>query len=318
MINVTRNTHSRLPTRTPALVAAVLLSALITAQAAAPEQAIRDGFEQLRVVLTPRRQAVLAAQVAAQVTTTPLDMGDAFAPGDALITLDTRRFAANQRIARANHEHARAELQRLEKLDMQQTVRRQAEAALNAAEANLTATQRLFKNRHASAIDLAAAQRDVTIARTRMEAALSQAAADLAAARRQLAVAEAQLDLVQYELSSCRVEAPYAGRVARLLVQEHEWVERGRPLMEIVDDTVLRARFLIPADAIAHAAKGKRIAIRIEETGQRVEATISHISPTIDAASRTIELFAEIDNAARTLRPGMNGMIQWDELARTK
>ncbi len=70
---------------------------------------------------------------------------------------------------------------------------------------------------------------------------------EFAKAKADLEVAKANVALAQYKLEACTVRAPYPGRVVKLLVNENEWIEQGQPLIEIVDDRIMRARFYLPS-----------------------------------------------------------------------
>ncbi|MBI5522291.1 MAG: efflux RND transporter periplasmic adaptor subunit [Desulfarculus sp.] len=125
-----------------------------------------------------------------------------------------------------------------------------------------------------------------------------------------LAVAEVNRRFALRGVTLCRVVAPYAGRVEKLFVNEHELVDEGRPLVKIVDDSVLRARIILPSDLFGSLKVGQPMNILIKETGKEVAAKISHISAVLDPASGTFEVYAEVDNAGGAMRSGMTGRLQ--------
>lgn len=281
-------------------------------QSARPPESPTAPRGRVAVVLTPRRQAVLSAEVSARVVAVKHEFGEHFEAGAVLVQLDDALRVANQQVAQAQMTAAQQELTQTETLIAKQTRQRYAAANLEAARANLEATQRLFDDGHASQVDLANARRDVATAQTDVELVAVTSARERIKARRELAVAAGQLQVAQRELAACTIRAPYAGRVARIRVGEHELVDRGTPVIEIVDDTVLLAKFLLPSARFRTVHRGQELTLTITETGQRVSAKVSNIAAVLDPASVTFEVYAEVQNADDALRAGMNG---WLELA---
>lgn len=301
-----------LPAQSPAGVAAWSLL-LVTAVTAAQEVA-HDPLQRATVILAPRRQAVLSAEVPGRIARIHKELGQAFADGDVLLQLDELVYQAARTSAEAKLAAATEELAQAEQLVQLRSRERHALAKLAAAQANLKATQRLHDSGQTSAVELANAERDATVAETECELVAATTARELIKARRDLGVARGELDLAADELAACTMAAPYAGRVARVLVHEHEWVQRGTPLLEIVDDQVLRAKFLLPSRLFQAVALGQTLTLRITETGEDARAQVSHIAAVLDPASVTFEVYAELDNAAGRYRAGMNGVLSLAEL----
>ncbi len=159
-----------------------------------------------------------------------------------------------------------------------------AEAVLEAARSNHQINARLFERESASLMDLSKAKMD-------------------------LAVAEVGRRLALQELENCRVLAPYNGRVEKLFVHEHELVEPGRPLVKVVDDSVLRARVILPANLFNSFKIGQAIHIQVKEASAEVKGVVSHISAVLDPASATFEVYAEVANPRTDLRSGMTGRL---------
>lgn len=236
---------------------------LIGGQAQAGEPSVPASLapvsrDQLSVVLTSRREAVLSAEVRAQVQRIYREFGQSFAQGQVLVELDAASFH------RLN----------LEKTDV----------FLEAARKAYAVTSQLFKEKSASILELEKAKAE-------------------------LAVAEVNRKFSLRNVNVCRIAAPYGGRVEKLFVNEHELVDEGRPLIKIVDDSVLRARIILPSDLFGSLKIGQPMPILIKETGKEVTAKVSHISAVMDPASGTFEVYAEVANSDGTLRSGMTGRL---------
>ncbi len=273
-----------------------------------------DDAAQVSVVLVPQQRATLSAEVASTVHCVHADMGEAFDRDAPLITLDTAPYAIREAGARARLAKAEARLAQETRLAEHRVRVRRGEAALRAAQANLSAIETLHGQEQASDMELANARRDVVLAETDLEKTRLLAAGRLQDAKADVALAQADLRLARRERAACRVAAPWPGRVARVLVHEGERVEPGTPLVEVVNDRVLRAKCLLPSNRLPLVRKGQTLVVVLVETNERVDATISHVSPVLDATSRTFEVFARIDNPNGRLRAGMNGRLTLSDL----
>ena len=265
--------------------------------------------DRITAILAPRYQAVLSAEVSGRVTAINKELGEPFGIGDVLVRLDDSPYQVTKRIAEATLESASSNLARVRKLADDKTRQRHAEAVRAAAKANLVATQRLYDNDHASQVDLENAKRDVTVAQTNCELVESTSREELIGAKRELVVATGKLDIAREQLEACTMAGPWAGRVKRVLVNEHELVQRGTPVIEVIDDRILLAKFLLPSSVFRSVCVGQELRLTVNEVSATVAMKVSHIAAALDPASVTFEVHAEVDNADGRLRAGMNGTV---------
>jgi multidrug resistance efflux pump len=287
-----------------------LLPGRLDAQSPPPES------DQVAAILTPRHQAVLSAEIPGRVVAVNREFGERFAAGDLLVQLDELTYRVNRQKAEAELAAAEQDLVQVRKLAEERSRERRAAAVLAAARANLAATQRLYDNQQTSQLDLENARRDVTAAEAECELAGATSAKELTRAQRELAIAQGNCELARGELEACAVRAPYAGRVARVIVQAYELVQRGTPVMEVVDDGLLLAKFLLPSALFRSVQIGQEVSLTVSETGQIVIARVSHIAAVLDPASVTFEVYAELDNPVGDLRAGMNGTLSLAQFRR--
>ena len=139
--------------------------------------------DHITAILTPRRQAVLSAEVSGQIVAINKELGERVEPGDVLVSLDNLTYRVNKKTAEAKAQAAESDLAQVQKLAADQTRQRHTRAVLEAAEANLLATQNLYNDGHASQVDLENAKRDATIAKTECELADSVSAKELIKAK---------------------------------------------------------------------------------------------------------------------------------------
>ncbi len=191
--------------------------------------------------------AVLAAEVNAQVARVHADAGAVVERGALLLEIEDR----DQRLLLA-----------------------QAEATASAAEARLAlAEQRLTRGRSLGEKSFVSA--DELLALT------TQAQA----ARADLRAAQAQRAIVARALEKCRIVAPFAAAVVERHAQVGALAAPGTPLLRLVqiDGGEVEAR--IPAAESAGLAAAS--AWHFVHQGKRLPLALARMSPVVDAASRT-------------------------------
>lgn len=233
-----------------------ILAACITLICTGPLAAQENMTEGVPVVLAPRHESVLAAEIDSRVEKILKEFGQSFRRGTVLVQLDAGPAGLEVRRAKALLEEARKEF---------------------------TILQDLYQTKSVSILELEDA-------------------------RSKQIVAEVDLTIARQKLARCTVKAPFAGRVCKLMLNEYEWVKIGTPLMKIVDDSVLLAKFLLPSSMYGHLKTGNKISVIVQETGRIYKGKISHIGAEVDPSSRSFEVFAEVKNDS-SLRSGMRGTL---------
>ncbi|MFT4552297.1 MAG: membrane fusion protein (multidrug efflux system) [Chlamydiales bacterium] len=130
---------------------------------------------------------------------------------------------------------------------------------------------------------------------------------ELKNAQAELAVAEADLETAMKELESCTITAPYSGHIDNILINQHETIQVGQPIVKIVNDKTLLGKLLVPSYFFDKVKLGQALTIRLKENDQDISAVITHIGAVIDPSSSMFKIFAEIDNRDGNLRAGMTG-----------
>lgn len=165
---------------------------------------------------------------------------------------------------------------------------KKAEAKLEKAQIELEATQYLFLDELASLFELKEAEAKV-------------------------AEAYAELTLEQKNLRATQIRAPYNGVVVQLKMEEYEFPQAGKELIEIIEDEILLVKLLIPSRILPKIQIGKPLTVHVSETGEIISANIARIGGMIDPSSSTILIEAEISNAERRLKAGMSGLVKINE-----
>ena len=132
----------------------------------------------------------------------------------------------------------------------------------------------------------------------------TQSSYDVAVAR--LRAAEADLVSARKTLGDSTLLAPFSGIVSERHVQPGERVPLDAKVISIVDLSVLTLEASVPASSIAQVRVGQPLGFRVDGFGdRRFAGRIDRINPATSAGSRSISIYAVIDNKDRSLRGGL-------------
>jgi len=238
--------------------------------ATAPAQASalqgQTGFDG---VVEAVRQTVIAAQVPGAVVELNVKAGDRVQAGQLLLRIDAR--AADQTAAASN-----AQVQA-------------ARAALDVATREYERQKQLHQKKYIS------------------QAALERAESEFKATSAQVAAQMAQAGAARTQTGLHTVRAPYAGVVAEVPVALGDMAMPGRPLLTLYDPAALRVTASVPQSL---AGSVQADAVRVELPGlptaqQWPRAERVQVLPTVDAATHTVQVRAELGGGLPGVAPGM-------------
>jgi RND family efflux transporter MFP subunit len=131
--------------------------------------------------------------------------------------------------------------------------------------------------------------------------------AEVAAA--EVAKSRAKISAGSAVVSKCNITAPFPGRVVELKVRDHQFVQAGQAMLEILDDSVLEVEFLAPSRWLSWLKLGHAFQIGIDETGRSYPAKVSRLGAKIDPLSQSIKVVAEVTGNFPELLSGMSGRV---------
>lgn len=230
-----------------------------------------------RIELTGRTEAdatvTLKPRVDGQVQAVPFAEGQHIAQGDVLVRLDPADLQARHGQAIANLEKSRA----------------QAARARADVERYVALRQKGFVS-----------EEKVAEIRTTAQAAAATERADAAA-----------LEFARLQLSYATIHAPFAGIVGARLVFPGTTVRANETALAVINRIrPLRVSFAVPEKYLPqlHAAlrigKDSLQAVIATPDGQPVAGTVRFLDNSVDTATGTIQLKAELPNADAALTPG--------------
>lgn len=244
-----------------------------SATSATPAQQVRDTMMKVRVKtfntgsvtslvfvqgqLEPWRSVTLRAETSGTVDELNIESGTRVKLGDVLahISLDDREV----RLARAV-------------------------AQLNQSEADLDASERLFKKK-------------------------MQSENSLRAARANVAVAQAELAAIKLDIERTSVRAPFNGVVENRSVELGALLERGDSVTTVVDDSRLKATAQVPQQNVASLTQGQQVSVSLI-TGEEVEGILTFISRVADEGTRSYRIEVEVPNKELNLISGLSAVLE--------
>ncbi|NGZ05235.1 MAG: efflux RND transporter periplasmic adaptor subunit [Magnetococcales bacterium] len=132
------------------------------------------------------------------------------------------------------------------------------------------------------------------------------------------AKARAELTLMSTTVSKCTLLAPFPGRVAEQKIREHQYLQAGQPLLEILDDTHLEIEFIAPSRWLSWLKPGFPFALQVDETGQNHPAKVSRIGVRVDPVSQSVKVTGDFLKPTPDLKVGMSGRVAMDPPTPTK
>ena len=120
-----------------------------------------------------------------------------------------------------------------------------------------------------------------------------------------VSAARSNLGLSKSRLRKSRIVAPFAGQVAQRLVQPGEVLNPGQSAFTIVDNRKLEIQAELPTEALATVKVGMKASFRVGGFDTPFEATLTQISPSVQADGRTLHVRLEVPNLENKLKGGL-------------
>ncbi|BCR03267.1 RND transporter [Desulfuromonas versatilis] len=226
---------------------------------------LAGGNAYVGTVESPDR-GVLAARLDGRVASLAVREGDLVKAGDLLVTLAENTAGDQLRQAEAGLASAKG--------------------ASAAAEARLQLAQSTFERFERLKASEAITPQEFDRVAAELEMARQGAEAAGAAVRG----AAAGRDAAQTAQGYSRVTAPYAGRVARRLVEEGSTVMPGTPLLALDREGVWRVRAEFPEALSGQVAAGDRYSVELPALGRSLSGTVAEVLPAADPQSRSFQV----------------------------
>jgi membrane fusion protein YbhG len=285
----------------------------------------------------------VAPEVGGRVLDLRVAEGDRVAAGDLILKLDTAETQLAIRRTDGERDQALAQLRllqagaRVEDIRQAQAQAESASAEVRAAEAELVSAnadlqrfEALLQSNAGSRKqrDDAATRQDVAAAR--LQAARERARAftealarlragsraeEIAAAKARVQTVEAQIATLEKSIKDAELRSPVDGVVTAKLIDAGETIAPRTPVIVVTNLDQAWANVYVDEPIVPRLQLGQKLAI-VTDAGQRLEGTITFISPKAEFTPRNVQTSEErsklvyrikvtTDNREGVLKPGM-------------
>ena len=159
-------------------------------------------------------------------------------------------------------------------------------------------------------LDVLRAQRDLAKSELDRQQALlkrrTTSQADFDTAQSQYKQVLASITNQQAVIQKKTIKAPFAGTVGIRKVDLGTFVNAGQAVVSLQQIDPLRLRFSVPEQQLSKLALGLPVNVRVDAyADQSFVGEITAIEPSVNAATRNVQVEASLANPERILRPGM-------------
>jgi RND family efflux transporter MFP subunit len=217
------------------------------------------------------------------------DEGATVKSGDLLAQLDDRSL--QMEIIKANAD-----------LQVEENNKKYKEAELKAKSAAYHRQQQLRANGLSSDADLEAAEFEAKAAEY-----------DLHGYEALVESGHAEINRLKLEEEQTRIHAPFAGVVVRRYLREGQAIAKGDKCFRVSQLSPLQVQFQVPESSGRRPAPGAPVELSlVEDSSRPLTARVVKVSPTIDAASDSYDVVAQLNSSnISDLRPGMAVKVLW-------
>ena len=242
-------------------------------------------------VLSVEHEIEVLVQRDGTVTGIDAEEGATVEKGATLAHLDDRATAAQLEKAHADLHVAESNV-------------KYNEAELKATEARLRRAQEMFKAGLNSQADLEEA-----------EFRAKGSVFDLESWHAKVDRSKSDIRLLELELEKTHIRAPFHGVVARRYIRDGQNLLKDEKCFRLSQLGPLQVHFQVPETSGRRPVAGDIVRGELASGGHHgFAARIRRVSPTVDAASGTYDVMAELDAATeQDLRPGMAVRLLWGE-----
>lgn len=115
-----------------------------------------------------------------------------------------------------------------------------------------------------------------------------------------------QVKIAARALNETKILSPIDGIISVRYCESGEFIDKGKPIVEVLNIDVIKANMKIPEQYINGIKTGEVIEVMTDGCGDRkFSGRICSIIPVGDAATHSFNILALIDNTAHEIKPGM-------------
>jgi len=243
-----------------------------------------EGFTESLGVVKARTVSNIAAKLMATVVATPVSEGDQVKAGQLVLQLDDRDVAAQLRKAQSG-------LQEIENaIVAAEAGRTAATAQADFATATYNRYVALRERKSVSPQEFDQVEANYKGAVAQKEQA-ERMVDSMYAKREQV---KADISAASAMLSWARITAPTDGIVTARRIDVGSQAAPGMPLLTIEDPSSFRVETTLGEDSLGDIHARTSVKVVLDASGVELEGTVAHVSPALDAASRSFTVKVDL------------------------
>lgn len=216
----------------------------------------------------PDKRSIIASEIEGLVESLPGNEGRFLNKGDVIAEFNTRTIEIDLKEANAN--------------------KREAQARYQLARKNLDRFQELEQKGVASIQQL------------------QDAESEKSAWGARIAQFQAQVDGYKHDVEKSQITAPYSGYVTQEYTEVGQWVQKGGPVVELIDIEVAEINIDMPERYISRIKPGLIVNVILDALPDvSLEGEITTLVPQADREARTFPVKIGLDNKDGVIKSGM-------------
>jgi multidrug efflux pump subunit AcrA (membrane-fusion protein) len=294
----------------------------VAVQAATVQQGDISRVIHAEAILFPLAQAVITPKISAPVKKFYVNRGQKVRSGQLLAVLENRDLSAAKLDNQGAYQQAQAAYTSSVNATLPEDMQK-AQLDVQTAQQSLEAEQKLFNNREMlykqgalprkdldqAQVSLVQAKSQYEVARKHLDslnAVIQQQT--VKSATGQLASAQGKFLGSEAQLSYSEIRSPINGVITDRPLYPGEMASTSAPLLTVMDISGVIAKAHIPQSDALLLRKGDKATLQAEGL-EEVPATVTIVSPALDANSTTVEIWVQAKNDKQQLRPGTTAQI---------
>ena len=269
-------------------------------------------------LIYPLQQAAIVPKISAPVKKFDVDRGMRVRAGQLLAELENRDLAGAVAENQAAYEQAEANYQTVVKATVPDEAQK-AEIDVRTAKDVMDQQQKLYESRQALYKEGAISQKEVNdtqvsfsqarnqyqIVQKHLESVQSVSREQtVKAAAAQRDAAKARYESAQTQLSYSRITSPIDGVVTDRPIFAGEMASSGGPIITVMDVSQVIARAHVSQEDAKHLKVGDTANLVPPDASALIPAKVTVISPALDPANTTVEVWVQAANPNGRLKPG--------------
>jgi membrane fusion protein (multidrug efflux system) len=125
----------------------------------------------------------------------------------------------------------------------------------------------------------------------------------------ELRQAAGALDDARTLVGQAEIRAPFTGQLGLKQISLGAYLAQGAPVVELTQTDPLRLVFGLPQREVDKLALGQSVRGVAGDCTQRFQGAVMIVDPKVDAATRSVQVQAEVANPDGILRPGMSARV---------